>query len=108
MRVGNTPWFRRVRWALCSCCLTPAPGEEAGGSGQNADNVLLQAWRWAEPPARLPQETKKNTNQNKPRSSLEIGLSFCFAAFPNNNNNLRPPGAFRAMSMSHGACCLLW
>ena len=29
------PWFRRVRWALCCCCcFTPAPGEEASGSGQ--------------------------------------------------------------------------
>ena len=33
MRVGNTPWFRRVRWALWFCCFTPAPGEEASGSG---------------------------------------------------------------------------
>ena len=106
LRVGNTPWFRRVRWALCSCCLTPAPGEEAGGSGQNVDAVLLHAWRWAEPPARLPPKKTSNTQtRTKPRSSFDIGLSFCFAPFSNNNNNLRPPGAYRAMS--HGAWCLL-
>ena len=33
LRVGNTPWFRRVRWALCCCCFTPPHGEEASGSG---------------------------------------------------------------------------
>ena len=31
-----------MRWALCSCCLTPAPGEEAGGSGLKVDAALLQ------------------------------------------------------------------
>ena len=61
VRVGNTPWFRRVRWALCCCCLTPAPGEEAGGSGLNVGAVLLHAWRWAEPPALPSAETKKHT-----------------------------------------------
>ena len=65
VRVGNTPWFWRVRWALCLCCFTPAPGEEASGSGQKCRCCLLHAWRWAEPPARLSQETKKHTNQNK-------------------------------------------
>ena len=30
VRVGNTPWFRRVRWALCCCCLAPAPGPWRG------------------------------------------------------------------------------
>ena len=56
VRVGNTPWFRRVRWALCSFCLTPVPGEEAGESGLKADAALLHAWRWIEPPARLSQK----------------------------------------------------
>ena len=50
---------------------------------------------------------QRNTQtRTKTLSSPDIGLSFCFAAFHANNNNLRPPGAYRAMS--HGACCLLW
>ena len=52
---------------------------------------------------RKPRNTQTRT---KPRSSLDTGLSFCFAAFHANNSNLRPPGAYGAMS--HGACCLLW
>ena len=107
VRVGNTPWFRRVRWTLELCCFTPAPGEEASGSGQKFRCFLFRAWRWAEPVARLPQENQETHKPERtPRSSLEIGLSFCFAAFHNNNSNMRPPGAYRAMS--HGACCLLW
>ena len=62
----NTPWFRRVRWALCLCCFTPAPGEEASGSGQKCRCCLLHAWRWAEPGARLPQETQET---NKPEQN---------------------------------------
>ena len=50
---------------------------------------------------------QRNTQtRTKTLSSPDIGLSFCFAAFHANNNNLRPPGAYGAMS--HGACCLLW
>ena len=47
------------------CCFTLAPGEEASGSGQKCWCCLLLAWRWAEPPACLSQETKRHTNQNK-------------------------------------------
>ena len=52
---------------------------------------------------RKPRNTQTRT---KPRSSLDTGPSFCFAAFHANNNNLRPPGAYWAKS--HGACRLLW
>ena len=72
LRVGNTPWFRRVRWALCSCCLTPAPGEEAGGSGLKVDAVLLHAWRWAEPPACPSQKTKKTHKPEQNPCHLSI------------------------------------
>ena len=49
-----------------------APGEEASGSGQKCRCFLLHAWRWAEPPARLSQKTKKHTNQNKTPGHLSI------------------------------------
>ena len=40
-------------------------------------------------------EKQRNTQtRTKPLSSLDTGLSFCFAAFHANNNNLRPPGAY--------------
>ena len=72
LRVGNTPWFRRVRWALCCCCLTPAPGEEAGGSGLKVDAVLLHAWRWAEPPARPSAENKETHKPERKPCHLPI------------------------------------
>ena len=50
-------------------------------------------------------QPRSTQTRTKPRSSLDIRLSFCFAAFLNNNSKLRPPGAYRAMS--HGACYLL-
>ena len=45
------------------------------------------------PSARKPRNTQTRT---KPRSSLEIGLSFCFAAFHNNNNNTTATGCLQS------------
>ena len=69
MRVGNTPhntpWFRRVRCALCSCCFPPAPDEEAGGSGEM--QMLLCFVLGAGQGHRLAfrKKTKKHTTQNE-------------------------------------------
>ena len=76
MRVGNTPWFRRVRWALELCCFALPPGEEASGSGEQLQCFLLHAC--AGQSHRLAFRKKPINTQTitKPRSSLEIGLSF--------------------------------
>ena len=107
LRVGNTPWFRRVRWALCSCCLHRPLARKLVVADTNADAALLHAWRWAEPPARLPQENQETHKPEQNPGHLSIS-AFRSASlrFTTTTTTLRPPGAYRAMS--HGACCLLW
>ena len=78
-RVGNTPWFRRVRWALCGCCLHRPLARKLVVAGTNAGAVLLRAWRWAEPPARLPQESQETHKPEQNPGHLSIS-AFCSAS----------------------------